>query len=219
MEDLKDLYRDRFDAGEKERKSRLWAVLCRYLQRYVPGDASVLDMGAGYCEFINHIRAGRKLAVDLNPDTAACAAPGVEVFNAPCDSLPFLADGSVDAVFMSNFLEHMSGKDQVLKVLREANRVTRPGGRIIIIQPNIRYAYDEYWDFFDHHVALSDRSLVEAVKLAGYRPVKVIARFLPFSTKGAARQVAFLLRVYMALPFLWRFFGKQTLVVAEKRSR
>lgn len=219
MEDLKELYRDRFDPGEKERKARLWAILCRYLQRYVPEGAAVLDMGAGYCEFINHIRAGRKLAVDLNPDTAACAAPGVEVFNSPCDSLDFLADGSVDAVFISNFLEHLASKDQVLKVLKEANRVTRPGGRIIIIQPNIRYAFNEYWDFFDHHVALSDRSLVEAVKLAGYRPTKVIARFLPFSTKGAVRQMVFLFRVYMLLPFLWRLFGKQTLVVAEKRPR
>lgn len=216
-EGLRDLYRDRFDSGEKGRKSKLWSVLVGYLQRYVPEDATVLDMGAGYCEFINHVRAARKIAVDLNPDTAANAAPGVEVFQAACDALTFQDDASVDVVFISNFLEHLADKKEVLRVLKEANRVTREGGRIIIIQPNIRLAFNEYWDYFDHHVALSDRSLTEAVKLAGYRPVKVIPAFLPFSTKGAVRQLVFLFRVYMSLPFLWRFFGKQTLVVAEKR--
>ena len=33
----------------------------------MPRDATVLDLAAGHCEFINNIQAGRRIAVDLNP--------------------------------------------------------------------------------------------------------------------------------------------------------
>ena len=81
---LDRLYAARFPDRERERKSRLWAVLCNaFFSRYVPADGTVVDLGAGYCDFINHVRASRRIAVDLNPDTARFAAPGVEVLAAP----------------------------------------------------------------------------------------------------------------------------------------
>src|SRR3954469_4194544 len=167
MEGIENLYRGRFDGDEKRKKDQLWKILCCYLQRWIPEQGTVLDVGAGYCEFINNIRAGKKLAVDFNPDAADHAGAGVDFRQSRADAMPFLEPDSVDTVFMSNFLEHLSDKHEVLQVLREAHRILRPGGRLIVLQPNVRQAYREYWDFFDHHVALSDRSLVEAVQLAG----------------------------------------------------
>ena len=74
------LYRVRFDDAARQRSAAVWAVLGRhFFQRYVPAGATVVDIGAGYCDFINHIRAGRRIAVDLNPETRRFAAAGVEV--------------------------------------------------------------------------------------------------------------------------------------------
>ena len=217
LDGVRELYRERFDPVERNRKVRLWKILCGHLQRYFPPEGAVLDLGAGYCEFINHIRAARKVAVDMNPDTSACAGPGVEVFQSACAPLPFLESDSFDSVFLSNVLEHLAHKDQVMEVMREIHRVLKPGGSMVVLMPNIRFAYREYWDFFDHQIPLTEKSVVEASLMAGFRARKVIPAFLPYTTKSRFPQWGILVRLYLAVPLLWRFFGKQALVVAEKR--
>jgi len=218
-EHLDKLYQQRFpDAGLKQ-KDAIWKVLCAdFFQRYVRTTDTVVDIGAGFCEFINNIAAAKKIAVDVNPDVRRFAAADVQVINAPCTSIDQLAEGSVDAVFMSNFLEHLLDKAAVLATLRECCRILRPGGRIIVLQPNIRFLPGEYWDFFDHHTPLTDRSLVEGLQLAGLQPLVVHPRFLPYTTKSRLPKAAFLVRWYLRVPLLWRFFGKQALVVATKNA-
>lgn len=213
--DAPALYAHRFDAAERAAKARVWAVLCAdFFQRWVGPQATVLDLGAGYCEFINHIRCGRKLAVDGNPEIATFAAPDVEARVGSADRLDWLADGSVDVVFASNFFEHLPDSAALLAVLAEARRVLRPDGRLLILQPNIRYAYREYWDFLDHHLALSHVSMAEALALAGFRVVEMVPRFLPFSTKSALPSWPILVRWYLKLPLAQRLLGKQMFVVA-----
>jgi len=213
------LYRHRFAEDELANKNRIWQVLCsQFLNRYVKPTDTVVDIGAGYCEFINNIAAGRKIAVDLNPDVRRFAAPGVEIINESCTAVSSIPSGSVDAVFMSNFLEHLPDKQLVLSTLRETARMLRPGGRAIILQPNIRFLYDLYWDYFDHHTPLSDRSLVEGVVMAGLEPDVVIPRFLPYTTKSRLPQAPWMVSLYLKIPLAWRVLGKQALVVARKPS-
>lgn len=217
--DLASLYRHRFEEAELPAKNRIWQVLCTdFFARHVGVDDVVVDIGAGYCEFINNIRCGRKIAVDLNPEVARRAGPDVEVINESCSAIASLPDRSVDVVFMSNFLEHLPDKAAVLATLRECHRLLRPDGRAIILQPNIRFLPGEYWDFFDHHTPLTDRSLVEGVQLAGLTPVRVIPRFLPYTTKSRLPQAPWLIRLYLRVPLAWRLLGKQALVVAERRA-
>lgn len=58
-------------------RSRVWRAICEYLQPLVPAEATVMDVGAGYCDFINQIRAREKYAVDLNPETSRWCASDV----------------------------------------------------------------------------------------------------------------------------------------------
>ena len=82
---------------------------------------------------------------------------------------------------------------------------------MIVLQPNIRFVGGAYWDFIDHKVALTERSLVEAGG-AGRLPGRtVITRFLPYSTKSRLPQRPRLVRAYLRFPLAWRFLGKQTL--------
>jgi hypothetical protein len=60
-------------------------------------------------------------------------------------------------------------------------------------------------------------SLGEALENNGYRVTLSRARFLPYSMVGAPRYPIALLRLYLAVPAFWRFFGRQFLVVAQKQ--
>jgi ubiquinone/menaquinone biosynthesis C-methylase UbiE len=211
------LYKERFSPEEVERKNRLWRVLCaEFFQKFVAEESTVLDIGAGYCEFINNIRARRKYAVDLNQDTRTYANQDVEVFTSAATDLHFLPHDSVDIVFMSNLLEHMQSKEEVLQVLVEVHRVCKSGGRVLILQPNIRYVGGQYWDFFDHRIPLSDRSLAEALQIAGFEIVRIYPRFLPYTTKRGLPKAALLVKLYLRVRPAWWILGKQAFVVGKK---
>jgi SAM-dependent methyltransferase len=213
---LETIYSNRF-AGLETRRSQVWQVLTRdFFQRWVRPDAAVLDLGAGYCEFINNIRAARKYALDLNPASSAKANPGVAVLSQNVTEPWALSPESIDVVFTSNFFEHLASKRDFQQCLEQAFRVLRRGGRLLALGPNIRFCFDVYWDFFDHHLPLSDRSVVEALAIVGFQTEKVIARFLPFTMKGKLPPSPLLVRAYLKLPIAWPLLGKQFFIVAQK---
>jgi 2-polyprenyl-3-methyl-5-hydroxy-6-metoxy-1,4-benzoquinol methylase len=125
--------------------------------------------------------------------------------------------GHFDVVFMSNYLEHLESGDAVIAQLGAAARILKQGGRVVILQPNIRLAGAAYWDFIDHKVALTERSLKEAADLAGFETLRLVTRFLPYTTKSRLPQSPMLVRAYLTLPPIWRLLGKQTLLVGARR--
>ena len=198
-------------------RQQMWQVLCReFFQRFVTKDSRVLEVGAGYCEFINHIEAREKVAIDLNPDTRDYANPDVEVIITPSTDLSAIGAGTIDIAFASNFFEHLERSDIVL-TMREVARVLRPGGRFLILQPNIRYCTRDYWMFFDHLTPLDHHSLTEALETSGFTVAHTIVRFLPYTTKSRLPKSLRLIQAYVRLPILWRIFGQQTFVVAKPR--
>lgn len=217
---LETLYRQRFSAEEREGKRKVWRVLCtHYFSRYVSADATVLDVGAGYCEFVNHIQAKRRIAVDANPDVKRFASAGVEAVCADATDLRFLTDNSVDVAFTSNFFEHMPNKSSLARLVREIHRVLRPEGRLLVMGPNIAYVGSKYWDYFDHSIPLTEKSVEELLCISGFRLEKSIARFLPYSFKSKLPAWPWLVRVYLRFGAItFPLFGKQFLVVAQKGS-
>jgi SAM-dependent methyltransferase len=213
--ELSSLYRQRFTAQELETKRVMWRILARHVfQPYVPPGGTVVDLGAGNCELVNSLVAARRVAVDLNPDTRKSADPGVEVLLTSSEDLSQLDDSSVDAVFTSNFFEHLPSKHALLGTLSEVHRILRPNGRIVVLMPNIRYLPGRYWDYFDHHLPLTHLSLSEGLGLAGFEVQRVVPRFLPYTVKDSPIRVpSFVIRAYLALPAVWPIFGRQMLLV------
>ena len=215
-EELRRIYEHRF-SGERGYRQRLWRTLGKsYFQQFIDPAATVLDLGCGYGEFINQIRCGRKLGMDLNPESRAYLQPEVEFLGQDCTKPWPLEDGSLDVVFTSNFFEHLPDKLALRQTILEAARCLRIGGRLIALGPNIRYVQGAYWDFWDHFLCLTERSLGEALENNGYRIVVCHSRFLPYTTIGTPRYGDMLVRLYLACPWAWRVFGKQFLVVAER---
>ena len=125
--DPSGVYANRF-AGKREFRDAMWSILCSdFFQRYIPEDSRVLELAAGHCEFINHIRAAGKTVVDINPDTARHAADDVRVVLSSTTDLSTIPDGSQDVVFASNFFEHLP-KPDIVVTLRECHRILRPAG-------------------------------------------------------------------------------------------
>lgn len=214
--ELQKLYENRF-AGLSNYRHEVWRVLIdEYFAQWIPEGAAVLDLGCGHCEFINHVRSETRFGMDLNPDAVRRAAPGVKIL-AQSSAEPWaLADDSLDVVFTSNFFEHLYTKRELTDTLLQARRCLRAGGYIIALGPNIRYLAGAYWDFYDHHLALSELSLGEVLKETDFTLVKQIPRFLPYTMSKGGQPPVTLLRLYLKLKVAWPLFGKQFLVVAQK---
>lgn len=217
MDDLALLYRTRFSDADRERKDAIWKVLCeRFFQRYVDSGATVLEIASGYGEFLRHIRAQRKIATDLNPEAARFLPAGAEFHLGSATDLHWIDAASVDVCFSSNFFEHLPSKEMLDKVLSEVLRVLKPGGRYVAMQPNLRYAPGEYWDYYDHVLPLTHLSCREAFVKAGFEVSELIDRFIPFSTSSRLPQHPLLVRLYLACRPAWRILGRQFVIVARK---
>lgn len=217
MTDLARLYRFRFDEKDRARKMAIWKVLCDgFFQKLVGENQVVLDLASGFGEFSNNIRARHKIAVDINPDARQFLPEGVEFHSESATDLGGVGTDTVDVVFTSNFLEHLRTKEELDAVFTEILRVLRPGGRFIVMGPNIRYLAGQYWDFYDHHLPLSHLSLEEGLVQSGFEIDLVKARFLPYTTRSLLPQHAFLVSAYLRLPVFWPLLGKQFLVVGRK---
>jgi ubiquinone/menaquinone biosynthesis C-methylase UbiE len=215
-EDIKKLYRIRFPEVDRKSKNAIWRTLCRhFFSRYIKTTDSVLDIACGYGEFINNIEAAEKIAIDINKDTAELLIPDVKFHNTLATDLSFLPDHAVNVVFMSNFLEHLPTKVDVLKVFEECHRVLKPQGKLIIMGPNIRMVPGAYWDFFDHHLPLSHFTIAEGLQLTNFDVETCIPRFLPYTTRSILPQTSWLVRLYLMFPVAWRFMGKQFFVVGS----
>ena len=212
---LQTLYKRRYE-GELAERNRIWKILCmHFFQPLVNKTDTVLDLGAGYCEFINNIVCEHKYAVDLNNDVSKFAAKDVIVSNKPISELTKELKESIDVVFMSNFLEHLKSKEEILAVLADIHNILKPDGKMMIMQPNIRYAFKGYWDFFDHNIPLSEKSVCEALILSGFTTERIIPKFLPYSIKSRIPRHSFLVYLYLKLPLLWQIFGKQMFIIAR----
>ena len=215
---LQDEYQRRF--GERgEYRERVWRVLfADFFSRFIPADATVLDLGAGWGEFTRNSTSREKYAMDLNPETGRRVQGFAKFLHQDCAKPWPLADGSLDVVFTSNFLEHLPNKEAVEATLRECCRCLKPGGSIVCMGPNVRYAPGVYWDFWDHHIALTDASMSEVLELNGFVVRVRIPRFVPYTMSGNKRTPMLFVKLYLRLPFLWPLLGKQFVVVAEKRA-
>ena len=177
------------------------------------GAAAVLELGAGYCDFINQVVAPMRIAFDLNPEMVKFAAPGVDLRVRDCRGLPGIGDGTMDAVFASNFLEHFT-VDEVATLLRDVHRVLRPGGRLLLLQPNYLRNPRHYWDDPTHKTAFHHVNLPGVLERNGFRVLRMVPGLLPFSMKSRFPKIPLLVRWYLRSPL--RPAAAQMYAVAER---
>lgn len=201
--------------AEDARRGQVWRALWRYFFRHrIGADDAVLDLGAGYGDFINAVAARRRIAVDLWDEMPRHLAPGVEALVGPVTMLDRIERGAIDYAFASNLFEHLSQPD-FIAALDAISRVLSPRGTLTILQPNYRYAYREYFDDYTHVAIYSHVSLPDLLAAHGWEVVEVRPRFLPLTVKSRLPVWSPLIGAYLASPI--KPMGKQMLVVARPR--
>ena len=211
------IYRIRFSEQELAQARAFWRPICGYLQRYVPPDGVTLDLGAGYCHFINNIVSREKVALDINGENLRrYAAPDVRCIEATGADLTGIASASLDAVFASNVYEHFPSREDVARSFEEVYRALRPGGKFIVLQPNFAYCAKQYFDFFDHRLIFTHKGMAEGLAMSGFELEEIIPQFLPYTSKSSLPTAPWMVSMYLAFPPAWRLLGGQMLVVGAK---
>lgn len=194
-------------------RSEVWRHVAAYLQRWVDADGALLDLAAGYADFTRHAGAARKVAIDLNPELGGHVGSEVEAIVGDATDLTRFGEGEFSTIFASNFIEHLD-HDAIDGLLAGIHRVLRPGGRLLLVQPNFRLAPRRYFDDYTHRTIWTDQSLGDLVTAAGMPVEHVEARFLPLTMKSRLSFGHRLVPLYLRLP--WRPLAGQMLVVARR---
>ncbi|MBI3955359.1 methyltransferase domain-containing protein [Candidatus Gottesmanbacteria bacterium] len=214
---LSNIYQTRYNRVDEKKKEAIWQVLCSdYLQKYINETDSVLDIAAGHCEFINNIKCSKKYALDIDVRIRKYAHNEVEVIIGSADKIPAKLTGKIDKIFMGCFLEHLPDKQAIINVLLGIKKILKPKGKLIILNPNIRFSTADYWDYFDHLTPVSDRSVVEVLEALGFKIEVCLPKFVPNTIKDSLPKNPLLVKIYLHLPFLFPIFGRQMFIVATK---
>ncbi len=194
------------------RRRVLWQTLvdCEF-QKQIPPESTVLELGAGYGDFINCVKARRRIAVDVWAGMLQHLDTGVEGLVTSITQLDGVADNSVDYVFSSNCFEHVSQTDLV-NCLSQLRRKMKPGAMLTVVQPNFKYCAREYFEDYTHVTIYTDKGLSDLLAANGFKIVRCVPRFMPFTIKSSLPVHPLLIRLYLMSPF--KPLAKQMLISA-----
>ena len=132
----------RFNAMRISRTPSVQKYFAQVVKPYLDPGYRVLDFGCGPGSFMAPIAAFCKeiIGVDISQNfVSECEQmihglkiPNAGVIHIAPDHLPF-EDGSFDALVLVDVIHHL---ENVERSLKEAIRVIRPGGRVLIFEPN-----------------------------------------------------------------------------------
>ena len=144
----------------------------------------VLEVGCGLGNFTETI-ADRELVYGIDIDENCVALhrerfrsrPNVrqQVLDALAPAFPRLAEHRFDSIACLNVLEHIHDDRQTLERFGE---VLVPGGRVVLLIPAFEALHGPIDRHLGHYRRYTKRSLTEAARVAGLRPVEM--RFMNF---------------------------------------
>ncbi len=214
---IEKIYEYRFSAISEQTRHSTWEAITHFVLKQMGQPKKILDPACGKGEFLQALPLSiERWGIDLHQTTVDQTREEITFRQGNIFDIE-LPKGYFDGVFVSNTLEHLSTPEEVFALLVRLHEVMQPGGVLAIIGPNFKYAYREYFDCADHKICLSHLSVEEMLYGAGFRITKSIDRFLPFSFRGRLPASKLLMKIYFRIPLLWKIFGKQYLVLAQKQ--
>jgi len=149
------------------------------IRRYVPLEgAAMLDIGCGIGTYVRKLGelSDRVYGIDVDAARVRLGERGALAV-AVSERLPYAA-GSFDMVLLNEVIEHV--RDDA-ETLREACRVVRPGGHVVIYAPN------RFYPFETHGVYFGKRYVFGNIPLVNYLPNPLRRRLVPHARAYTAR--------------------------------
>ena len=87
--------------SHEPKRDAIWKPIVEYLQRFIPENAKILELGAGYCSFINQVKALEKHALDKSDIIKKYAHENVKTYVSDVSNLRLFHTGYFDVVFSS----------------------------------------------------------------------------------------------------------------------
>lgn len=138
----------------------------------------VVDLACGDADFVALLLAQGVEAVGVDADAKTCAAAQAKGLPVICqnvfDYLAATPDASVDGIFSAHLVEHLA-YPQVVELVREAARILRPGGRLLLATPDCRTLFshlDMYYLHFGHVSFYHPRLLSFLLQHAGFGSIE-----------------------------------------------
>ena len=181
MQEVLRLRHENFEThgdGRQLVPGRSWAVWARALGHLLPPlEVADLGCGEGYLTIETARWAKSVIAIDRSAtvlERARDLARRRRVTNitwrkGELTKVP-IPDASVDVVLLSQALHHAARPE---RVLAEASRITRPGGRVLVL--DLR-EHDQTWvreRLGDEHLGFRDAELERLIRDAGFEHVRV----------------------------------------------
>ena len=169
------------------------------IRRYVQLDgARVLDIGCGIGAYVEKFRAldARAFGVDVDAEKLAEGRRDKQLVTlavSVSESLPF-ADDTFDAVLLHEVIEHVADDRQTI---REAHRVCKRGGSVVVFAPNRLYPFETHGAYFGKRYVFGN------IPLIGYLPDFLRDEFAPH------------VRAYRARDFRALFAGLDGAIIAH----
>jgi SAM-dependent methyltransferase len=149
----------------------------RYQAHYVdvfPPGARVLDVGCGEGVFLDLLRAAGRHGVGVDSsadDLAPARARGLEVVED--DGIAYLEReaGAYDGVFCAHVIEHLP-PEVAVRLITAAHRALKPGGRLVLITPEIRdleVLTERFWLDLTHVRPYPESLLVRLCTALGFQ--------------------------------------------------
>jgi SAM-dependent methyltransferase len=215
---ISELYKLRYNETNLAKKNKIWKLICyNFFQKFIPHKNIVLEIASGHGEFINNIKASKKISIDINKDVKNYLDSNVIFYKSNAFKINMHIKYTVDTVFVSNFLEHLKSRKELETFFKSVKNVLKKNGSFIILGPNLRYQPGKYWDYYDHYLGLTHLSLTEALELNGFQVSLCLDKFLPHADKGEKLPHLFFVWLYLKLPVAWKIMGKQFFLIAKPK--
>ncbi|MEX1255218.1 MAG: class I SAM-dependent methyltransferase [Dehalococcoidia bacterium] len=172
--------------------------------------ARILDIGCGIGTYVRKFQefSDRVYGIDIDAARVRRGETG-SLALAVSERLPFTTD-SLDLVLLNEVIEHV--RDDAL-TLREACRVVRPGGHVVIYAPNRLYPFET------HGVYLGKRYVFGNIPLVNYLPDPLRNRLVPharaYTHRGMQRIIEGLPADVLAHTYVYPGFDN----IAARRPR
>lgn len=163
-----------------------------YLEDMTPG--RMLEIGCGNGSLLRSATGAgwRAFGIDFDANAIAAAQtiPNVEAAVGDLLSMSF-GENMFDAIVMNNVIEHLPAPHQVF---RECQRILRPGGRLVMVTPNIRsLGYRQYGQDWRGLEAPRHLHIFSPGTLAAFARSAQFERVAAFSTAGGGTGIESLL--------------------------